>query len=80
MFTGKAFNRVNRYVLFDKLLKRGVPLYVVRLLICWYATQTMYVRYNNVMSSGVGVCNGVRQDVFSLLIFSVSTWMVGVLS
>ena len=29
----KAFDRVNHYVIFDKLLKRGVPLYVVRILI-----------------------------------------------
>ncbi len=26
-----VFDRVNHYVLFDKLLKRGVPLYVVRI-------------------------------------------------
>ena len=59
--TSKAFDLVNHYVLFDKLLKRGVPLYVVRILIFWYTSQTMYVRWNNVISSGFGVSNGVRQ-------------------
>ena len=57
----KAFDRVNHYVLFDKLLKRGVPLYVVRILLFWNTTQTMYVRWNNVISSSFGVSNGVRQ-------------------
>ena len=57
----KAFDRVNHYVLFDKLLKRGVPLYVVRILIFGYTSQTMYVRWNNVIPSGFGISNGVRQ-------------------
>ena len=68
----KAFDRVNHYVLFDKLIKRGVPLYVVRILIFWYTTQTMYVRWNNVISSGFGVSNGVRQGgILSLYLFCV---------
>ena len=68
----KAFDRVNHYVLFDKLIKRGVPLYVVRILIFWYTTQTMYVRWNNVISSGFGVTNGVRQGgILSPYLFCV---------
>ena len=38
-------------------------MYVVRILIFWYTSQTMYVRWNNVISSGFGVSNGVRQGV-----------------
>ena len=60
-YTSMGFDRVNHYVLFDKLLKRGVPLYVVRILLFWYTTQTMYVRWNNVISSSFRVSNGVRQ-------------------
>ena len=59
-------------MLFDKLIKRGVPLYVVRILIFWYTTQTMYVRWNNVISSGFGVTNGVRQGgILSPYLFCV---------
>ena len=57
----KAYDRVNHYVLFDKLVKRGIPLYIVRVLACWYTSQTMYVHWKNSLSDGFGVSNGVRQ-------------------
>ena len=37
----KAFGRVKHYVLFDKLVQRGVPGYIVRILCYWYAHQTI---------------------------------------
>ena len=68
----KAFDRVNHYVLLDKLIQRGVPLYVVRILFFWYTCQTMYVRWNNVISRGFGVSNGVRQGgILSPYLFCV---------
>ena len=57
----KAFDRVNHSKLFDTLVKRGVPFYIIRIIRFWYTSQTMYVRWNNVMSSGFKVSNGVRQ-------------------
>ena len=41
--SSKAFDRVNHYHLFDKLLKRGVPKLLVRLLFFWYKSQTFSV-------------------------------------
>ena len=35
----KAFDRVNHYSLFTKLINRGVPGYLVRILIYWYSNQ-----------------------------------------
>ena len=56
-----AFDRVNHFKLFTTLSKRNVPMYIIRILIFWYTSQTMYVRWNNTMSTGFNVSNGVRQ-------------------
>ncbi len=37
----KAFDHVNHGILFNKLLKRGIPCYSVRLRMCWYVNQIM---------------------------------------
>ena len=57
----KAFDRVTHYTLFNKLIKRGVPGYLVRILIYWYTKQGMSVRWGSAMSNSFNVSNGVRQ-------------------
>lgn len=72
----KAFDRVNHFVLFDKLIQRGIPQYIVRILIFWYTSQTMYVRWKNLVSDGFNVSNGVRREASSHRTFFVFIWMV----
>ena len=41
----KAFDRINHWLLFDKLLKREMPCYIVRIIVYLYRTQTTYVQW-----------------------------------
>ena len=68
----KAFDRVNHKVLFEALLKRGVPGYLVRLLVYWYRNQSMCVRWGQTYSDRFYVTNGVRQGgILSPYLFNV---------
>ena len=68
----KAFDRVNHQLLFQKLEHRGVPGYILRILIFWYENQTMYVRWGNLISEPFHVTNVVRQGgILSPYIFNV---------
>ena len=68
----KAFDRVNHIKLFQKLAKRGVPGYIIKLLIFWYLNQTMCVKWGNNISELFQVTNGVRQGgILSPYLFSV---------
>ena len=49
----KAFDRINQSLLFDKLLERQMPCYIVRILVYWYRTQTIYICIY--MSNGLAV-------------------------
>ena len=42
--SSKAFDKINHWVLFKKLLNRGVPIYLVKVLCYWYQHQSMYVK------------------------------------
>ena len=57
----KAFDRVCHNKLFKKLMERGIPGYLLRILVFWYANQTMCVRWGSKISSKFKVTNGVRQ-------------------
>ena len=43
----KAFDRIDHWLLFKKLISKDVPLFIIRLLIYWYSYQQMCVRWGN---------------------------------
>ena len=57
---------------FKKLIKRKVPLLIVRLLIVWYSLQRMHIRWGNTFSTSFCVLNGVIQGgIVSPVLFNV---------
>ena len=77
----KAFDRINHSLLFQKLKSRGIPGYLLRILVFWYENQTMYVRWGKLLSSPFTVSNGVRQGgilspfLFNVYMDELSTWL-----
>ena len=59
--SSKAFDRVNHYHLFNKLLQRGMPILITRLLFFWYQRQAFYIKWDGMLSRPFSVSNGVRQ-------------------
>ena len=57
----KAFDYVNFWKLFYKLLEDGVHICVVNLLTYWYSHQSYCVRWGDSLSSAFRINNGVRQ-------------------
>ena len=74
----KAFDRVKHSILFQKLIDRGVPGYIVRLLIYWYSNQTMCIRWSGKLLEHFGVTNGVRQGgILSPHLFNIYIYVYG---
>ena len=68
----KAFDRVNYYKCFSKLVDAGVNALIVRLILFWYRSQTIFVSWNGCISRGFHATNGVRQgSVLSPLLFNI---------
>ena len=49
----KAFDKLNHYALFIKLMDRNVPLVILNVLVYWYAMCSAVVRWDNMFSSVV---------------------------
>ena len=68
----KAFDRVNYSKLFQKLIARSVPLYVVKIIAFWYVNQTIVLRWGNSFSRPFKVRNGIKQGgILSPYLFNV---------
>ena len=56
----KAFDRVNHWTLFAKLIDAHAPLLIVRVLLFWCQMQQVCIRWGKSCSSNFPICNGVR--------------------
>ena len=57
----KAFDRINHWTLFRKLIDCQVPLLIVRILIFWYQMQLVCIKWGTAVSQYFRISNGVRQ-------------------
>jgi len=68
----KAFDKVNHYGLYLKLMKRNIPQRFLMVLINWYSKCYAAVRWNGVFSRVFDISCGVRQGgVLSPILFAV---------
>ena len=68
----KAFDRINHFHLFHKLLERNLPKIIVRILFIWYQTQCFAIKWQSRVSAYFNVSNGVRQgSILSPWLFNV---------
>ena len=72
MDASKAFDRVNHWTLFKKMIDSGMPPIFVRLIVTWYCEQHACVRWGSTLSPKFNVSNGVRQGgILSPLFFNL---------
>ena len=57
----KAFNSVKHDTLFKRLLEKGLPAPLLRLLMSWYTSQAARVHWGDSLSAPFSVSNGVHQ-------------------
>ena len=60
----KAFDLIDYGVLFDTLMKHGLPFPIVRFLASWYSMQKIQVCLDKSLSEPFSVSNGVCQGSF----------------
>ena len=43
--TSKAYDKIDHWLLYDKLLHKDVPVFIVKTLVYWYSQQEMFIRW-----------------------------------
>ena len=68
----KAFDLVSHEILFSRFLDRNFPVQLICLLMSWYKSQCMCVRWDGSFSDHFCVSNGVHQEgVLSPILFTI---------
>ncbi len=72
MDASKAFDKLNYWLLFDKLIKRNIPVFFIKILAYWYSSQHISVQWGNTLSVTFTVSNGVKQGgILSPMFFNI---------
>ena len=54
------------------MIKKGVPLFIIKLLVFWYSRQRMFVRWGDTCSTSFCLINGVKQSgIISPMLFNL---------
>ena len=68
----KAFDKINDWLLFQKLFDKGFPTFIIKIVAFWYSHQKMHVRWGTTTTTPFLVTNGVKQgDILSPMIFNM---------
>ena len=72
----KAYDRVNHWTLFKKLLDRSVHILVVRILMFWYTRQELCIKWGAEMSSFLLFLMEYVREEYYLHLYLLYTWMI----
>ena len=73
----KAYDRVNHWTLFRKLLNRSIHILIVRMFIYWYTKQELCIRWGSEISPYFTISNGVRQGgILSPSLFAIYIYII----
>lgn len=68
----KAFDKINHFAIFSKLMDRQIPRNLISLLANWYSKNFAVVRWNTFLSHSVKMFTGVRQGgILSPYLFAI---------
>ena len=68
----KAFDKINFWLLFQKLITKDFPVFIIKIIAYWYCHQEMLVRWGSTSTSSFHVSNGVNQGgILSPMLFNV---------
>ena len=67
----KAYDKIDYWQLFNKLLNINVPVIIICILVFWYSRQAMFIRWGNSCSTKFRVTDEVKQGVLSSALFNV---------
>ena len=68
----KAYDRVNHWTLFKKLLERSISVIIISILKFWYSNQKVCIKWGTQTSSFFTLSNRVRQGrILSPFLFSI---------